>query len=126
MAKDDYDKLVCVILTYLYARIKGKTDIKPEDYLQPMTKDFPVIEDYFNFILESMIKAGYIEGPTFTRTWSGEIISADGLSDIRITADGIHYLCENSIMRKMLEWLRDNAVTLLPGMSSTILSILSR
>ena len=126
MAKDDYDKIVCIILTYLYARIKGQTGVKPEDYLQPLTKDFPIVEDYFNFILESMLKAGYIEGITFTRTWNGDIISADGMTDIRITADGIHYLSENSIMRKVLEWLRDNAVSLLPGMSKTVLSILSR
>ena len=126
MAKDDYDKLVCLILTYLYARIKCQTDIKPEDYLQPLTKDFPIVEDYFHFILESMLRAGYIEGITFTRTWNGDIISADGMSDIRITADGIHYLSENSTMRKVLEWLRDNAVSLLPGMSKTVLSILNR
>ena len=26
MARDDYDKIVCVILKYLYARLRGKTD----------------------------------------------------------------------------------------------------
>ena len=126
MAKDDYDKIVCMILTYLYAKIRGHTDVNSDDYLQPMTKDFPIVEDYFYFILESMLKAGYIEGIAFTRTWDGTIIDVSGMSDIRITADGIHYLSENSIMRKVLEWLRDNAVSLLPGMSKTVLSILNR
>jgi len=125
MAKDDYDRLVCIILTYLYARLKGKTEVMPEVYLQPMTKDFPVSEDYFNFILESMINEGYISGIKFIRAWGGDVININGMSGIRITSNGIHYLCENSTMRKVLEWLRDNAIAL-PGMVTTVISILQK
>ena len=124
MAKDDYNRIVCIILTYLYAKIKGKTEEKPEVYLQPMTKDFPVSEEYFAFILENMLKDGYIDGIKFIRAWGGDVINISGMSNIRITADGIQYLCENSGMRKVLEWLRDNAVSL-PGMVTTVLSILN-
>ena len=42
MAKDDYMRIVCLILTYLYARLRGRIEETPEVYLQPMTKDFPV------------------------------------------------------------------------------------
>ena len=125
MAKDDYNRLVCIILTYLYARLKGNAEERPEVYLQPMTKDFPVSEEYFCFILESLLKAGYIDGIKFIRAWGGDIINISGMSRISITAEGINYLCENSSMRKVLEWLRDNAVSL-PGMVTTVISILSK
>lgn len=125
MARDDYDRIVCIILTYLYARLKGKTEEKPEVYLQAMTKDFPVSEEYFNFILDNLVKDGYIDGIKFIRAWGGDIINITGLANIRITPDGIHYLCENSTMRTTLEWLRDNAVSL-AGMVTTVISILQR
>ena len=123
MARDDYDRIVCIILTYLYARLKGKTEEKPEIYLQPMTKDFPVSEEYFFFVLENMSKAGYIDGINFIRVGGGDITNISGMSGIRITEAGIHYLCNDSTMRKVLEWLRDNAVSL-AGMVSTVVSIL--
>lgn len=125
MAKDDYNRIVCIILTYLYAKLKGKTEEKPEAYLQPMTKDFPVSEEYFFFILEEMLKAGYIDGIKFIRAWGGDILNISGMNGIKITGEGINFLCENSGMRKVLEWLRDNAVSL-PGMVTTVLSILNK
>ena len=54
MARDDYSRSVCIILAYLYAKLRGKTEMLPEVYLQPMTKDFPIEEEYFYFILEEM------------------------------------------------------------------------
>lgn len=124
MARDDYNRIVCIILTYLYARLKGKTDIQPDVYLQPLTKEFPITEDYFYFIVDSMLKEGHIEGVKLIRAWGGDIINILGMSGIRITKAGIDYLCENSSMRKVLEWLRDNAIAL-PGMVTTALSILN-
>lgn len=124
MAKDDYSRIVCLILTYLYARLRGKTEERPEVYLQPMTKDFPIEENYFNFILEEMQKKGWISGLAFSRDWSGELVSVKGFSRVSITGDGIQYLSDNGTMRKTLEWLRDNAPAL-PGMVTTIIGILS-
>ncbi|MCH3961453.1 MAG: hypothetical protein LKF53_02040 [Solobacterium sp.] len=46
MGKDDYDVIVCKILTYLYAVLKNCRK-RNDDYLQPMTKDFPIDADYF-------------------------------------------------------------------------------
>lgn len=125
MARDDYDRIVCIILTYLYARLKRKTEEKPDVYLQPLTKDFPISEEYFYFVLENMLKEGYIDGIILVKTWGGDIINVSGMPNIHITPDGIHYLCENSTMRNVLEWLRDNAIAL-PGMVTTVLSILQR
>lgn len=125
MAKDDYSRIVCLILTYLYARLRGKTEERPEVYLQPMTKDFPIEENFFYFILEEMQKKEWIQGLSFVRVWSGDLVSVKGLSRVQITGDGIQYLCDNSSMRKTLEWLRDN-VPALPGMVTTIIGILSK
>lgn len=125
MARDDYDRIVCIILTYLYARLKGKTEVGPEIYLQPMTKDFPISEEYFYFVIDSMLKEEYIDGITLVRVWGGDIINITGMSKIQITAAGIHYLCENSTMKKVLEWLRDNAIAL-PGVVTTVVSILQK
>lgn len=125
MAKDDYSRIVCIILTYLYARLRGRTEETPEQYLQPMTKDFPVEEEYFYFILEEMQRKGWISGLSFARAWGGDLVSVNGIPRIRITGDGIQYLCENSTIRKNLEWLRDNTPAL-PGMVTTIIGILNQ
>lgn len=125
MAKDDYDRIVCLILVYLYSRIKGKTEEKPEVYLQPMTNDFPVSEEYFNFILQNMSDSGLISGIKFIKAWGGDVINLKGMSDIQITEAGIHYLLDNDRMRSVMEWLRDHAVSL-PGMVTTVLGILQR
>lgn len=124
MAKDDYNRLVCIILTYLYARLRGKTEERPESFLQPMTAHLPISEDYFYFILESMSEEGLIKGISFIKAWGGDIINISGISSIQITRSGIQYLTENSTMRSVLEFLRDNAVSL-PGLVSTVVSILS-
>lgn len=123
MAKDDYTRIVCLILTYLYARLRGRTEERPEVYLQPMTKDFPIEENYFYFILEEMQKKGWISGLNFQRAWGGELVRINGYSRIQITGDGIQYLCDNGTVRKTLEWLRDHAPAL-PGMVTTIIGIL--
>lgn len=123
MAKDDYNRIVCIILTYLYARLRGKTEEKPESYLQPLTKAFPVPEEYFYFIIESLLEEGHIGGIRLIKAWGGDVINVSGMANIKITAKGIRYLSESSTMHNVLTWMRDNAVSL-PGMVTTVLSIL--
>ena len=123
MAKDDYKKIVCLILSFLYARIRGKVDEKPEEYLQPMTKAFPVNEEYFYFILNEMVSKNLIRGIKFTKVWGGDIINISGMVNIEITGDGIEYLTENKKMREILEWFRDNAIAL-PGVIFTAMTAL--
>lgn len=123
MAKDDYDRIACLILTYLYARLRGKTETEPEEYLQPLTEAFPVSEEYFYSVLEDLLNAGYIKGAHVVKAWGGDIVEVAGLRSMKISGEGVHFLKENSSMRKTMIWLRDNSAPV-PGLVTTILSLL--
>lgn len=109
MAKDDYYVIVGRILVYLYQRLKKKTD-KGIEYLQPNTKDFPIDEEYFNYVIEHMVKQGLIEGVKVTRAWGGDVVSTLVTESTRITPAGIDYLQDNSKIRK--------AISLIPQAAS--------
>lgn len=104
MAKDDYDTLVFIILAFLYKRLKGKTEDRPAEYIQPMTKDFPIQEDYLNYVLVKMLEEGFIERLEVSEVWGGDSI-VKVTDQLRITPDGIHYLRDNSTMRKLSKLL---------------------
>lgn len=101
MAKDDYYVIAGKILVYLYAKLKGKNDQKPEEYLHAMSKDFPISEEYFNYVLDEINSHGYIR-MTAIKDWSGEVVMRD-ISSIRITQEGIDFLADNSKIRKAIE-----------------------
>lgn len=104
MAKDDYYVLVAKILVYLYRRLKGKADDPPEMYLQPNTKDFPIREEYFDYVLEHMAKQELIEGVDLMYSnGSIQALAAEITEDIRITPKGIDFLIENNTVRKALK-----------------------
>lgn len=98
MAKDDYYVLVARILVYLYARVKGKDKRKPEEFLIPMSDDFPVTKEYFEFVITEMERHGYIQ-IQIIKAWGGKIVEMD-IPGIQITQEGIDYLIENSKVRK--------------------------
>lgn len=108
MAKDDYHVIMCKILIYLYKRLKRKSKVLPEEYLIPLTKDFPIHEEYFFYVLEKMQQHGYIEQIVFVRAWGGDIIDAD-IEKVRITPEGIDYLRENNTMRELINKLPEAA-----------------
>lgn len=103
MAKNDYYVLVAKILVFLYRKLKGQISTKAEDYIIPMSKDFPVQEDYLNFVLMEMNRHEMIQGIKTTRAWGGDEIIISDLNHIMITQEGIDYLRENSAIRKALE-----------------------
>ncbi len=107
MAKDDYDVLVCKVLVYLYRKLKGKGEIDPH-YLLPRTKDFPIDEEYFEYVLMSLYKECLIENITVFKVWGGdEIIS--NIDKIRITPKGIAHLRDNSLMEKIAQTIPEAA-----------------
>lgn len=97
MAKDDYDVVVFRILV-LYAIFKGKQIFDQHIFLKVISK---VEEDYLYRVLEMMQSEGLIEGLQFRKAWGGAVILINDLDDISITSDGIHYLLENSRMKKV-------------------------
>lgn len=99
MAKDDFAVIMAKILIYLYARLKGKNKIPENKYLHPMSKEFPVNEEYFNYILDEMQENGYIH-MNVEKAWGGDVIMRD-INGIKITYKGIEYLQDNSKIRKI-------------------------
>lgn len=101
MAKDDYYTLVAKILVYLYKKYKQK-DVE-EDYISPLTKDFPVKEEQLMETVSMMIEQGLVKGKC-VKAWSGDNVMIDYQS-LKITPDGIDYLQDNSKIRKICETL---------------------
>lgn len=73
MAKDDYFVLEGKILVFLYRKLKGSSAKDAEEYLQPHTKDFPISEEYFRFVIGSLAEEGYISGYKIVKAWGGGI-----------------------------------------------------
>lgn len=106
MAKDDYYVIVAKILVFLYKRLKKKETRTVEDYVLPMTEDFPIDEEYLQYVIEKLLEQSYIERVSITREWGGEIVRMD-YSRMRITPDGIDYLRNNSTISKVARTLRE-------------------
>ena len=51
-----------------------------------------------------MVNQGFVERVLITRAWGGDIVLMD-ISKMRITPAGIDYLRENSVIRKIVEYL---------------------
>ena len=101
MAKDDYFFLVCKLLRYLYKCLKN--NLRADwSIVAPNSKDFPVCEEYFTYILSHLLADGYIEGLVEVRQIGGSIQFKE-TSGLKITPKGIEYLEENSKMKKVIE-----------------------
>jgi hypothetical protein len=99
MAKDDYFVFVYKILAYLYDCLKGKKELDFE-YLAPLTKDFPIEESYFNYIMENLFKEGYIDGIVLVPILGEAHGKIKYTKSLEITPKGIEYLMDNSMMKK--------------------------
>lgn len=105
MAKDDYDVIVYRVLVYLYACLKREILFDRAVFDATVKKDVDS-ETYFLAVLKMMQKEGLIEGLTFVDAWGGDSILLSDLSNASITSEGIHYLKENSVMRRVAEALK--------------------
>lgn len=103
MSQDDYYVLVAKILVYLYKKYK-QNDVD-EDYIAPMTKDFPVKEEQLMETIAMLIGQGYVKGK-YVKSWGGDIVMIDYHS-LKITPAGIDYLQDNSKIRKICETLEE-------------------
>lgn len=102
MAKDDYFVIVYQVLKYLYECLKKGEQPEPS-YLRAGRYSIP--ENYWAYIVISLINENYITGITQTQTKNGVIF--DSLEETIITPKGIEYLFENSLLEKAKRTLKD-------------------
>ena len=102
MASDDMFRIIYCILKELYeCKKKGirgcRDDISHERFGIPYS--------YWNDIVMEMQKKGYVEGVMCRSTkGTGRVVNYDGID---ITFEGVEYLHENSMMKKVAEALKD-------------------
>ena len=106
MAKDDYFILAYRLLAYLYDCLRGR-DVLELSRLRPGTREFPIDEAYFAYLLRRMAESGLIDGveiaPIAGAAHGMPRISAG----VEITPEGIAYLAENSMMQRVKAALQD-------------------
>lgn len=105
MAKDDYFVIVYQILSYLYQCLKKGEAVDPAA-LMPESKLFRINEGYWKYILVNMTEQGFIKGISMTRVWGGDV-AIQNLEGAVITPAGIEYLCDNSMMNKVKDFIKD-------------------
>lgn len=102
---DDYDVIVYRVLTYLYAVLKREI-IFDDDTFQAAVRKNVESDEYFVSVLRLMQNEGLIEGLVITKAWGGVYLLGSDLRDAEITAAGIHYLKDNSTMKKVGDTLK--------------------
>lgn len=101
MAKDDYFKIVYVVLKELYECKRANEKINLSAIAPGRFEAEP---GYMLEIFEELIEAGYIKGVIIENTKTGRHITSP--EDMTITMKGIEYLQENSKMKKVCEALK--------------------
>lgn len=101
MAKDDYNVIVLYILNYLYNCVRHGEEVDPD---KVFLSEYPAnIEfSYIEFILRQLYNKGFIAGinviDSTDKTSKHREYQILNIEEIEITADGINYLQNDSIM----------------------------
>jgi hypothetical protein len=119
MAKDDYDVVVFKILLYYYAIFKG-TILFNETEFKRAIKYNSFADGYLERVLKLMSEENLIDEVYVSKAWGNQYMMLNDLSDIEITAEGIHYLKENSGMENVKKYLLDHV-----EMISALINIVS-
>ncbi len=104
MAKDDYDVIVFKILTYLYSCIKRKITFNIKVFEAVLSKN-NIPDEYLADILQMMTEEKLIKGLSFIHAWGQDRICISNYNEMKITADGIKYLKDNSKMNEVKQYL---------------------
>lgn len=104
MAKDDYDVIVFKTLTYLYGVMKRKYNFEDITFQATISKT-EIVEEYLLDVLYMMQNEDLVKGLTFARAWGDNVLLANSLSDMRITATGIRHLTDTIKMKQVKEVL---------------------
>lgn len=105
MARDDYHVIVYQILSYLYVKLKEGENPDP-NLLKADSNYLNINEQYWTSIMVMIFEEGYIKGIQITKPWGNQII-INNLDKCEITAKGIEYLCDNSFLNKVKQFLKD-------------------
>ena len=105
MAKDDYYVIAYKILAYLYMQLKRGEPIEPEMLMYDGAL-FNINRSYWVYIISNMLEQGYIKGLNNVKAGDGYYIK-EQLQNCEITPKGIDYLCDNSLMEKAKQFLKD-------------------
>ncbi len=105
MARDDYHVIVYQILAYLYTQLKAGNRVDPE-LLKANSKYLNINELYWTYIMENLLRDGFITGITVNKPWGNDTV-VSGLENAMITPRGIEYLTDNSFLVKAREFLKD-------------------
>lgn len=105
MGKTDYYTITAKILVYLYKKYKRMS--VDENYILPLTKDFPISGEQLADTITMMEEQGFITAKK-TYAWGGDIIMLDYQS-LKIAPAGIDYLHDNSKIKKVCETLKEAA-----------------
>ncbi|MGI6568641.1 MAG: YjcQ family protein [Erysipelotrichaceae bacterium] len=107
MAKDDYDLIVFKVLTYIYAVTKRKISFNKDVFDKTIGMQH-IDEVYFYYVLYLMKTENLIADVTVVKVWGNDYVLISDLSEMRITAEGIHYLKDNSFMKKACDFILEN------------------
>ncbi len=107
MAKNDYYVIVYQILAYLYQQLKNGKDIDP----RMIECDSPLFANinkkYWAYIIYNMSRYEFIEGVDFVEIDGMNVPLAVNMKDCTITPTGIEYLCDNALIEKAKQFLKD-------------------
>lgn len=105
MSKDDYFVIVYQVLAYLYTQLKNGDSVDGK-LLMHDSVYLGINKTYWQYIMVNLLKDGFISGITITGTWGRNMLISD-LDDCQITPLGIAYLCDNSFLKKAMQFLKD-------------------
>lgn len=98
MAANDMEMIVYKILKYLYdCNKKGKVPTFSDMFQMLEVPSIP--QSYLGQILSELLDKGYISGCSVTQTKNG--IAFQIREEAAITMDGVTYLHDNSVMKKL-------------------------
>lgn len=76
-----------------------------EEYISPLTKDFPIPEEQLMETIYMMKEQGFLTG-NIMKAWGEDVVMVDYQS-LKITPAGIDYLQDNPKARKICKTLKE-------------------
>ena len=105
MAKDDYFVIAYKILAYLYANLKACEELDVKMIMHDSSY-INIGESYWCYIIEHLLKDGYIEGVGIKTGFDG-FVYISNLNKIMITPLGIEFLKDESKVQKVKNFLKE-------------------